>query len=321
MKFQNIGSTISQFIENADSEVIIFCPYIQVASLKKILPKFYSKLSIVTTWKTLDLLSGISRLELYPYCKSIGAFLYINQRIHLKVICDSYKSAIIGSANITDMGLGFATRPNHECVVIYDGIDRVQQVQLRAILQESTLMNDDEFTRVQKVINQYKSEFKKPADYEDIDFSKTINKEFLISALPMSINIDTFYEYYSEKLVSHGFADIDYNCAMHDLALYKIPAGLNRAEFNKNLKKTFFQQPFIQELKRFISKDRYFGEIKEWVHKTCVDVPVPSRRDLTGNVQVLYHWFSELGKNEFVIDRPNHSERISPRKATTVRKK
>lgn len=321
MIFQNINTLYADFIENVDSEILIFCPYIQVSSLKKILPSRNSKLSIVTSWKTLDLLNGISQLELYPFCKSIGAFLYINQRIHLKVICDSYRSAIIGSANITDKGLGIAARSNYECVALHEPLDRTQQIYLRAILQESTLINDEEFKRVKSIIDQYKPSFKELEDFEDIDFTKAVNKEFLISALPMSINIDTFYEYYSEKLTSHGFADVDYNCAMHDLALYKIPPGLDRQNFNKRLKKAFFSQPFIQELKKFLCKERYFGEIKEWVHHTCVDVPVPSRRDLTGNVQVLYRWFSELGKDEFVVDRPGHSERISPRRIMGVKKR
>ena len=129
----------------------------------------------------------------------------------------------------------------------------------------------------------------------------------------MSINIDTFFDYYSEKLISYGYADVDYDCAMHDLALYSLPSELDRPNFNKALKKAFFSQPVIQELRKFIDRDRYFGEIKEWVQRTCIDVPVPSRRDLTGNVQVLYKWFLDLGKDEYVIDRPSYSERISPK--------
>jgi len=311
--FENLNQSYKDFINSSGSEVIIFCPYIQVSSLKRIVDGLHSKLSIITSWKTTDILKGISDLDVYPFCKSIGAYLYINQKIHLKVICDSYHNAIIGSANITDKGLGVALNSNYECAVLYETLDRVQQIYLRAILQESTLINDNEFDRVKKIIGEHAEHFQDDQNYEDIDFTKAVNKEFLISALPMSISIDTLYDYYSEKLVSHGFADVDYNCAIHDLALYKIPPDLNRSDFNKYLKKVFFPQPFIQELKKFICKDRYFGEIKEWVHRTCLDVPVPSRRDLTGNVQVLYKWFAELGKDDYVVDQPSHSERIRPR--------
>ncbi len=313
MLFKEFNKHYKDFIQNSGREVLIFCPYIQVSSLKNILDGHKSKVSIITSWKTIDILTGISDLELYPFCKSIGAYLYINQRIHLKVICDSYHSAIVGSANITAKGLGMASNSNHECAVLYEPLDRYQQIYLRSILQESTLINDKEFEIVKKAIEECKTDFHKAEEYEDIDFKRATNKEFLISALPMSISIDTLFAYYSEALTSQGFADVDYDCAMHDLALYKFPAGLSRQDFDKSLKEAFFSQLFIQELRKFLSKERYFGAIKEWVQQTCVDVPVPSRRDLTENVRVLYNWVAELGKDEYIVDRPNHSERIRPK--------
>lgn len=321
MIFDDLEAQYRDFISKSGQEVLIYCPYIQVSVLKKILLGARSKISIITTWKTLDILNGISDLDLYPYCKSIGAYLYINQNIHLKVICDSYRRAIIGSANITGKGLGLAEKSNHECSVIHDVLDRGHQIYLRSILQEATLINEEEYQRTKELVDEYALKFKAPPDVEDVDFSKSLNKEFLISALPMSISIDTFFDYYSEKLVGSEYADTDYNCAMHDLALYMISPGLDRVSFNKQLKKAFFSQPFINELKKFIHKERYFGEIKEWVHNTCVDVPVPSRRDLTGNVQVLYQWFKELGKDEYVVDQPNHSERIMPRSFAAQKRK
>ncbi len=320
MHFTEIYNVYREFIKrNSDQEITIFCPYIQLQPLKSILVDKPSKLSVVTTWKTLDILNGVSEIEIYPFLKEIKSSLYINQKIHLKVITN-YEDAVIGSANITNAGLGLHNS-NYECVCNYEKVDRNQQVFLRSIIRESALINDDDFNKINKLIEHQRSERGPVPKYNDIDFTGAVNKEFLISALPMSISIDTFFDYYSEKLESHGFADADYNCAMHDLANYKIPLNLNRQTFNKYLKKAFFGQPFIQDLKGFICKPRYFGEIKEWVQKTCVDVPVPSRRDLTGNVQVLYRWFYELGGDEFVVDRPSHSERISPRVMVAVKKR
>ena len=51
--------------------------------------------------------------------------------------------------------------------------------------------------------------------------------------------------------------------------------------------------------------------MKEWVQDNCTDVPVPSRRELTGNVQVLLEWFVALGDGRYVVDVPGaHSQRI-----------
>ena len=83
-------------------------------------------------------------------------------------------------------------------------------------------------------------------------------------------------------------------------------------QFLKKLKIQFFAHPFIQKIDEFINPEAYFGSIKEWVQNNCTDVPVPSRRELTGNVQVLYDWFEKLGDGKYVIDVPgSHSQRIT----------
>lgn len=310
MIFENIHQIFCDFIKKSSNDVVIFCPYIKLSTLKSILKEFNAKsLSIVTTWKTLDILAGISDLELYPFCKNIGAFLYIKQNIHLKVIVDSFVRAIVGSANITDKGLGISPKPNDECVVICENLTFHQQASLKSILQRSHLIGDEDYHNIKTLIDNYRQSFDGISKYNDIDFKATTKEAFLISALPMSKDIDTFFQYYSGRKTRNQDS-VDYNCAIHDTALYNIPINLNRNEFDAHIKHSFFEHPFIKKLKEFIEDKKYFGQIKEWVQHTCVDVPVPSRRDLTGNVQVLYEWFAELGQDEYGTDRPSHSQRI-----------
>ena len=100
-------------------------------------------------------------------------------------------------------------------------------------------------------------------------------------------------------------------CIYHDLANYNIEPGLSKKEFLEKLKIQFFAHPFIQKIDDLINPEAYFGSIKEWVQSNCTDVPVPSRRELTGNIQVLYDWFEKLGDGKYVKDRPNYSERLT----------
>lgn len=309
MIFEEIGLTCKDFISSSKDEVLIFCPFIQVASLTKLFSKVPNKLSIVTSWRTADLLSGISELELYPFCKSNNAYLYINQRIHLKVICRDYKDALVGSANITDRGLGFSPNSNHECIVYFDRINLEQRVHLMRILQESVLINDNIYKEFCDKLTEMRKTYVKHEKYPNIEVEDFPNRNFLISALPMSKSIEVLFDYYAHPKLSEKNEE-DYSGAAHDLALYQIPSGLSQEEFYSCLKKSFFSQPFIKALKDFITNEKYFGQIKEWIQKTCVDVPVPSRRDLTGNVQVLYEWFAELGKEEYRIDKPHISQHI-----------
>ena len=79
----------------------------------------------------------------------------------------------------------------------------------------------------------------------------------------------------------------------------------------QELSAKFFSHSFIQKIDEFIAPEAYFGRIKEWIQDNCTDVPVPSRRELTGNVQVLLEWFERLGGGKYEIDIPGrHSQRI-----------
>ena len=147
--------------------------------------------------------------------------------------------------------------------------------------------------------------------------------EFLISALPMTIDVDTLVDSYSrasQGKKAHEDKEIN-ACVYHDIANYEIPLGLSKEEFFAQLQQQFFAHPFIQRINEFIPTDQYikanpearhhFGLLKEWIRDNCHDVPIPSGRELTVNVQVLQEWFVKLGGGEYVKDVPGrHSERI-----------
>jgi hypothetical protein len=134
--------------------------------------------------------------------------------------------------------------------------------------------------------------------------------EFLILSLPMSKDIETLFSIYINDF--KRFTDKEsLECAFHDAVLYKIPFGLNKNKFLHKQKIQIFKSKFIQNLLTFIDeKDRYFGQVKEWIQKNCHDVPVSSRRDLTGNIQVLFKWIVELSEGRYLSDKPNYSQRI-----------
>jgi len=68
----------------------------------------------------------------------------------------------------------------------------------------------------------------------------------------------------------------------------------------------------LKKIDQFLNPSAQFGQIKEWVQNNCHDVPIPSRRELTGNVQVLFEWFEKLGDGKYVVDVPGeHSQRLT----------
>jgi hypothetical protein len=209
-----------------------------------------------------------------------------------------------GSVNTVKKGLALTNNFNYELATKIDNLDNESILYFKKILNESILVTDE-------IYEQFKTELSKLKPLEKITepVIKDTRKDFLISSLPMSYSIEELFELYSNKFNHKSKERIE--CAMHDISLYNIPPKLNKTNFKKHLKEQFFNSKFIKKLLGMIDEEgMYFGRVKEWIQKNCHDVPVPSRRDLTGNIQTLYKWIVELSDGEYAVDRPNYSERI-----------
>jgi len=301
-------NTIQEFLASAQQEITLFAPYMKKDALCQLLPISSPSVVIVTSWKMHDLWLGASDIMLYPYLLEKSHKLYINNAIHLKVYMADWMRCICGSSNISLRGLGLTEQYNRELNVAIDLIDNKARLYLRQILTDSILVNDAIY---KNYVDRLESLTPPPAKPEDLDLA-SINRDqqFLISALPMSRSIDELFTLYKNNYDSSEQEAV--NCAMHDIALYKIPPALNRDAFLSLLKSQFFSSQFIIKLLEFIDAgERYFGEMKAWIQNNCADVPVPSRRDLTGNIQILYRWIVDLSDGQYAMDRPNYSERIN----------
>lgn len=299
---ENIRSLLAE----ANREIVVFAPYIRVAALDKVLPDTNSKVTIVTSWRLNDLWRGSSDIELFPFTKDNSIKFYINNRIHLKVYMTDWESCILGSSNVSRRGLGIGDGYNYELNVLQQELDITTQLYLRRIISESTLVDERIY---QDYINKL-AELPDPVEIaEPEDINRANDQQLTIASLPMSYDTEDLYKIYSNGFISEDTEAVQ--CAMHDVAYYNVPLELSYGGFFNHLKDGFFKSAFIMALlEKIDDKPVFFGETKAWIQSTCVDVPVPSRRDLTGNVQVLYRWIVDLGEGRYAVDSPNYSERL-----------
>jgi len=303
---------IKKYLTQADSEkqIFLFVPFIKVSVLEKLIEVIENKITIITTWEPNDLLTGSSELELYPFCKQKKITLYINNKIHLKVYSVGLESAMVASGNISHSGL--MPGGNFECGAFIEKLSSSDRLYFEKIRNSANLVDDEFYQPLLEWYEKQSKEIPKKIKLEEI-VRIPVREHFLISALPMTKDVHDLVEGYEK--INSGLEPSDdseiTSCIYHDLANYGIDPGLTKDEFLKKLKIQFFSHPFIKKIDEFIDPDAYFGRIKEWVQKNCTDVPVPSRRELTGNVQVLYDWFEKLGDGKYIKDRPQHSERLT----------
>ena len=295
---------------NPDETIFLYVPYIKTKVLEKLLEGIPNRIVIVTTWKPRDILSGSSELQLYPYCREHKITLYVNSNIHLKAYSVGLNSAIIATGNVSKRGL--LPKGNYEVGVSVESLNNDDRLVFQKIRHEARLVDDVMYDALIQWYEDNKTEIEQQPDLKDI-VPQPSKDDFSVTSLPMTRSVDDLVSGYLRINEGKGPSDNPevVACVFHDIANYGIINGLSESEFVAELTRSFFAHPFIQKIDEFIAPEAYFGRIKEWIQNNCTDVPVPSRRELTGNVQVLLEWFEKLGNGKYAIDVPSaRSQRI-----------
>ncbi len=304
----NLSDSLLDFIENSN-KLSIYIPYIKLAQLKYLLQSDPKVENIIVRWKPNDLILGSSDLEIYLFLKERGINLYRNPRLHLKAFLDSYQHAFIGSANISQRALNLPETHNHnyELGIIVENLSLSDRLYFQTIDAESSLITDKIYEDLKEQIVSLKLQFKLEDDFE-FNFNY-LASTFQISSLPMSEDIETLIKIYVNETSNDELA---LNCALHDLAIYQIPFGLNEVNFISELKSSFFKHPFIRAFLTNLNEVGmiYFGAAKEWIHQNCSDAPTPRKWEITSNIKILYRWIVSLSDGTYEVDKPNYSERL-----------
>jgi hypothetical protein len=310
MIFKNgidLQSKLIEYIWHSQA-LIIFSPYIKLATLKALIDESNNVKTVFVRWEAKDIILGSSDLEIYPYLKEKGITLYRNPRLHLKAYVDGSR-CFLTTANISSRALNLPSYRdyNYEIGTVVEGLEIEDRLYFNIIESDSILITDSIYKQLLEQLPQKQKDFP-----EEDDFKFKIeapDKDFLISALPMTYNIETLCKIYNSKDATH---EIELNCVLHDLAIYKIPLGLDSDKFRIELVSAFFSHKFVKSFLKDVERngDIYFGAAKEWIHKNCTNVPLPRKWEITESIQILYRWIVELGNGKYAVDRPSYSERL-----------
>ena len=307
---ENLLEEIQEFIRTSE-RLIIIVPYIKNDSLTELVQHRSSPTEIIVRWQLNDLVTGASDLEIFDTCQRIGISLYRNPRIHLKCFINNFQECLMTTANISKRALSSDQESNfnHEVGTNIKNLTFEDKIYFQTILNESALVTPQTVERLKTL-----SDEREPAKQSssNLDFEELHpDSDFLLSALPMSENVDILEEIYFKKNAKNL---TDYNCAIHDLVLYHIENGLNEDEFLAQLKTHFFSHPFIKAFLSEVEKQGgavHFGFVRRWLASNCTNVPLPRPWEVTTNVQILFRWIVDLEDGKYFVDVPHkYSERL-----------
>jgi len=305
------GECVQDYFTSSEGDIrYIFAPFIQKEALEEVVPESSVDTIIVTRWRHADLISGVSDPEVFEFVREHGYTLKIHSQLHAKVYSWDLEDALVGSSNLTKPGMGIGENPNVEVLLGPTQLPVQTQFNLRKAEKEAQLVTREDYEKVLETIETTENE--KP-DYGNIDIGE--DAEFLVSQLPMAEH--------PEQVVTvlagdHGktLNDLDpkqRRCVLHDVSTYSLEnlRGKAESEVRKGVRDRFENHEFISIIMDHMDPCIYFGEMKALVQDECADVPTPSRRELAGNIQVLYKWFPEIAPDRFEHDIPGRrSERL-----------
>lgn len=267
----------------------------------------HSSLRVMVRWQLSDLLAGASDLEAYEVCRSRGWKFFLCLNFHGKVYHLPNYGIMVGSANATESGFGKSSKSNSEaCTIVNENSLNIKFID--DLFFDSLLMDDELFEKIKNIFNlalkdssiqewpdEILKEFEKPGFKNCRLFLsecfKTNGEEIISCSRPLS-------------------EDAKFDLSLLGLAESNYEINVILQQFKKT--KIYFLLTQIINLK---GGEVYFGSLTAALHDWLLEDPVPHRRDVKVLVKNLYGWLVILEGADLplLVDRPNHSERISIR--------
>lgn len=294
-------------LKNCKNEIIVCSAFITVKGIKW----FYNNLEnkkikcrVISRWDRHDLLSKVSDIEVYNFCKRNNWSFEIIENLHAKFYLMDNKDLISGSLNMTGKGFGLVPISNKEFGNYFEAMDEDLK-NINIFIEDSIEITDEIFNGYKKYIEDNKNfEIQKLPELPKV--IKNLKEKKLTK---LWVNDFLFNE--PEKLLNN-FAENTEDLS-HDKSLLNIynQDDLSLDTIKSNFANLDLYKWFIKQIKNKDNKSFSFGELSALIHNSLFDDPKPYRKEIK-NLQANFLKFLEILKFENIkIERPNYSQVIT----------
>ncbi|MBG22129.1 MAG: hypothetical protein CMF22_01545 [Idiomarinaceae bacterium] len=283
----------SAFIKKTALEKDIFC-----SNLKE------KDVTIVARWQKRDLISKASDLEVYQHCKNMGWRFGISLNLHAKVYLFDEHTVLLGSANLTNKGLGLSGYGNLEYGTAFE-CSQLDLDKIKAFVEsEVTWIDDNLFDRISRELEATPREI----SISDLEWSDGLLQ--LVNAPVRFLLLSELLNNTPESLLNPNFDD---SSIRSDLDLLGIDIDrLAPQQLSEQFRKLRLFCWLLNELKAN-GDSLSFGAISSKLHGAVINEPRPNRVDIKEYVRTLFQW-AKFETRYFRVERPNHSEIIHLRR-------
>ena len=303
-----VSKALEEQISTGDAVTLILVPFAKLGALHKLheVQNPNVPLKLVCRWRAEDLLAGVSDIDLFPYLDRLGSQLYIHPDIHLKLYIFQSNLAFNTSGNLTLSGLGYSPHSNIEVgSMVHLAVD--DWIQIYKVIHNSRRVNADVYDRLKTFLGS------QPAVQSFNMYPPDIfgeRKLFTIASLPATETPHQFIAF-CQNPNNPTVSPEALRQGIHDRDLYGVTPNQPAETLEAHLGAAFRATPFVSAFVTHLKSERSlrFGEVNDWIHKHCEDVPLPYRWEIKANTRILYNWLAHFFP-EITWDRPNHSQVI-----------
>lgn len=300
-----LADWLCSILSRTSRSLIVAAPYIQVNALRYILQDvrqaILSSLRVITCWNIDSILAGALDLDIYEYCRTSDIRLETTPHLHAKACIVDDMTAVIGSANITNRGLGLIVPANREILALAT-LSSNDLSDLQDFFSNTALVTETDYIEASRKL---RAQPRALAPQPTIDTST--------SACKANLQDVPAFATPGEAWVAYRDSTVKQRQSYWKFCGETIPSNLTRNAFLRCVSRTFRERPLVASfISRIAIGPLYFGQAKSVV-RAILQEPETSLRDLTKPTQRLYTWLSLAFPDEFVVDRPHFSERLQRR--------
>ena len=280
-------------LKNAENSVQIITAYCKENTLKKLDSVISGEVQnkrLLVRFRLDDILKGSTDFGILDFGLQHGWNVYLRFDLHAKTYIVDNKRGLVGSANATNSGLNIGKAGNMEMATFVD-VEPEDVEKINSLFDDAILVDAELLTKMKQQFDSIEPAEKQKSHSWNTEITKRFNP--CVSAL-FSYELPEDFSF----VAGEYFSFLDYTFT-GDLNAFKEVFRWSNAYL------------WLLKLVKENDGEMYFGTVSEKLHNALVTDPKPYRRDVKLMLANLLDLIEKLGMEEVVIDRPNHSQRIT----------
>ncbi len=281
-------------LQNATDSVQIITAFSKLQTLEYLndyISASVSEKKLMVRFRLDDLIKGVTDFGILNYALNNGWKPYIRFDLHAKTYIVDDKRMITSSANATGSGLGLGRNENLEMGTLEE-IEEKDLEKIRGIYRDAISVDKE---LIEKLQEQYDAAKVNATAGSNICWDNSIMNMF-------TRKVDCLF---SNELPNLSHYDVGDYISFLD---YQYDGDY---ETFKELFRGSNLYIWLTSILRKNENNMYFGGLSKELHSILIADPKPYRKDVKTYLANIFSLIKEFKFEEFVIDVPNYSERIT----------